>query len=307
MDCERSREDLVLLLYGEIDDPVRRDLEAHLEACPGCRSALAGERRLLALLAERPPAEPSAALLSRCREDLSRAIRSGAAATAPWWRRLRPAFRLSPAYGLAFLAAGFLAGWLAAAAGVAPAPGPQGGAASDAAVDPDSVVAGLRSVQVDDTGRVVLGYDARRSGSIEGPATDPRIRALLADAVVRSPHAGLRLEAIDALRDRVDDPDVRAALLRALQDDANPGVRLRALAALDRRTGADPQVRDALVDALQRDANAGVRVRAIDALARAGDLGTLPVMERLSRQGGDPYVRLRSGAFVEAMYAKETR
>jgi hypothetical protein len=307
MDCERHREAILLLLYGEIEAAAHRDLERHLEACPGCRLALAGERRLVAILAERPAAEPSVDLLARCREDLARSLRQEAAprpAARSLWARLGAPLRFSPVYGLALLAASFLAGWMTPEFGFAPRRD-AGGAAQVAVPDPEAVVAGLRSLQLEpETGRVVLKYDTLNSASIEGSVDDPRIRSLLAATMRRSPNAGLRLDAVEALRGHADDTEVRAALLGAMREDGNPGVRLKALAALGGRAIEYSQVRDAIVQALFKDENPGMRVRAIDTLARSGGPETLPVMERLARPGGDPYMRVRSRAFLEQRYAR---
>jgi len=62
----------------------------------------------------------------------------------------------------------------------------------------------------------------------------------------------------------------------------------------------------AIVAAMQKDSNPGVRVRAIDTLASRRDRRLLPVMERLSRDDPDAYVRMRSGAFVDALYASNS-
>ncbi len=306
MECDRNRERILLLLYGEIDPAAHSELQQHIEGCSACRVALAEEHRLLAVLAERPPAEPSPALLARCRTDLELALREKAAprlARPAWWAGLQP----TPIYALLFLTIGFLAGWIAPGRGFSSVPGsavvPAG---QGEAPEIEAVVAGLKSLQADaGTGQISLSYDLRRSTSLVGHVTDPRIRDLLVETVRRSPNAGLRLDAVDALRRHVDDEGVRSALLRAIQQDRNAGVRLKALGAFDSRTIADPAVRGAFMDAMLRDENPGVRVWAIDALARARIPELLPVMERLARQDRDAYVRLRSNAFVDEMSARE--
>jgi HEAT repeat protein len=141
---------------------------------------------------------------------------------------------------------------------------------------------------------------------MEGTAADPAIRAMLVTTLRDSLNSGLRLEAIDALAAHADQADVRQALLDALRRDENAGARLKALDALAARAPEDSQVRGAIVDAMQKDANPGVRVRAIDTLASRRDRRLLPVMERLSRDDPDAYVRMRSGAFVDALYASNS-
>jgi HEAT repeat protein len=334
MDCEAARRTILLHLYGEAPEAERLAAELHAAACASCRTAAAEERRLHALFAERAPFEPSEALLDRCRADLMRALDAeagagataavarGAAGTSPWivrlayfWRQVR----LSPAYGFAMLAVGFLAGAVTLRA--APVEALRGRASEDArpagAAAPAGAVdtggAALANVQTLESaggptdGQVRLGVDTLQRASFEGTAADPRIRDLLVRTVRDNVNSGLRLEAIDALKAHADRDDVRQALLDAMRRDENPGARLKALDALASLAPANPQVSGAIVDLLQKDANPGVRVRAMDTLARGRDPRLLPVMERLSREDPDAYVRMRSGDFVDAMYASGRR
>jgi len=55
-DC-RSAESFYLYLEGELDPAERRGLEAHLEACPACREALAERRLLHEAFTSLPPLE----------------------------------------------------------------------------------------------------------------------------------------------------------------------------------------------------------------------------------------------------------
>ena len=172
----------------------------------------------------------------------------------------------------------------------------------------DAMTTDLHSVQVDPGGeRINLTYDTRTRRSVRGRVEDPAIRRLLADTVRDSSNAGLRLDAIGLLEGQADDAEVRRALVQALRDDRNAGARLKALAALDPQASSDAEVRDAMTDALLRDDNLGVRVRAIDALARTGDPQLAPLMRRLATDDSEPYIRLRSGAIAEQMYARVKR
>jgi hypothetical protein len=333
MDCEAARRTILLHLYGEAAEAERLAAELHAAACASCRTAAAEERRLHALFAERAPLEPSEALLERCRADLMRTLDAeasgataagarGAAGTPAWTARLTHFWRqvrLSPAYGVAMLAVGFLAGAVTLRA--APIEALRGRASEDtrpagATVPSGAIEAGgaalanvrtLESAGAPADGQVRLGVDTLQRASLEGTAADPRIRDLLVRTVRDNLNSGLRLEAIDALKAHADRDDVRQALLEAMRRDENPGARLKALDALASLAPANPQVSGAIVDLLQKDANPGVRVRAMDTLARGRDPRLLPVMERLSREDPDAYVRMRSGDFVDAMYASGRR
>ena len=65
--------------------------------------------------------------------------------------------------------------------------------------------------------------------------------------------------------------------------------------------------RERVTEALLSDDNPGVRVRAIDSLARARHPDLMPVMRRLARDDADPYIRRRSGAIADEMYASVNR
>ncbi|HEV8200386.1 MAG TPA: HEAT repeat domain-containing protein [Candidatus Polarisedimenticolia bacterium] len=322
MNCESARRAILLHLYGETDARERFKMDTHLAGCAACADVLSSERRLHAMLQVDAAVEPSDDLLDGCRDALARALDSEAPpAPLPLglrffeiWRQVR----LSPAYGFAMLAAGFLvgaltlrtapAGLLARHAGDAEAPAARVVEDRAAARRPESVpVKSVRSLEpASAEGTLRVGYDTLQRGSMEGSAADPAIRAMLVTTLRDSLNSGLRLEAIDALAAHADQADVRQALLDALRRDENAGARLKALDALAARAPEDSQVRGAIVDAMQKDANPGVRVRAIDTLASRRDRRLLPVMERLSRDDPDAYVRMRSGAFVDALYASNS-
>jgi hypothetical protein len=307
MECREARESIVLYLYGETGEAESLDIERHVDGCPSCRIVQAEERRLLAVLSQRPAAEPTAELLERCRVDLSAAL--GSAAPAPTRARFRDRARLQPAFAAAFLLVGFLGGGLAVGHGIVPVPfgRTDRGATRATRLEP-AAGSSLNSLSVDPfTDRVTVGYDTLSRGQIVGPVADPEIRRMLVATVRDSFNAGLRLDALDALRDHAGESEVREALMRTLRQDRNAGARLKAIDALEAGAAQDAEVRGAILQALLHDGNPGVRVRAIDALAAAPDPATLPVMQRLAREDHDSYVRLRSGDAVEAMFAKEKR
>jgi HEAT repeat protein len=216
--------------------------------------------------------------------------------------------RLSPAFGVALAAAGFMIGVVALR--LVPGLGrtPAGPAPVGAAVVSAPPVANVLSLEsAAGSGQVRLSYDTSERSQMEGSVADPQIRALLVATVRDSLNAGFRLEAIDALSQHTGHEEVRAALLDALRLDANPGARLRAIDALGGRVDSDAGVRRAMLDAVHGDANPGVRVRAIDFLARGRDRDLLPEMERLASEDPDAYVRMRSAGFVDAVHAGDRR
>jgi len=291
MGCESNRRAIVLLLCGELQEAEREALEAHLRECFDCQASVADERRIQQLVESAPAAEPSETLLESCRRDLRTALRpSPGGRIAP----LRPWMRLWPAWALTLLAAGFAAGRLYP--GVATTPKTEKTIANVDFRDSDPR-----------TERISLTYDTLRRTALEGTAGDPRIRQVLLETVKQNRNAGLRLEAIEALRRHADDPEVRRVLLGAVRDDDNPGARLKALEALQGRAAGDPEVRGAITQALLRDTNPGVRVRAIDALKDSRGPETLAVLRRLADGDPNDYVRLRSAALLSDASSQEIR
>jgi len=312
MSCEANRRQIVLMIYDELAEAERRELDRHVRGCDACADAVVEQRRLSLILERGAAIEPPADLLELCRADLRVGLETGGpvpsaarpADAAPAPGAARPGHRgrpwrprLSLAWALALLAGGFLAGRTVPGGALLSLGGGRG--------TPPEGVATIANVDFQDSdegsGRVRLTFDTLRRSALEGTASDPRIRGVLVDTLRDNLNAGLRLEAIDVLRRHADDLEVRRALLRAVREDANPGARLKALEALQERAGEDAEVRGAIVQALLRDTNPGVRVRAIDALQTARSPETLPVLKRLAERDPNDYVRLRSAALVSQM------
>ena len=307
--CDRARRQILLLIYEELEAQERREVAAHLRRCAGCSEALAEERRLQALLAPSPPSASEEALLESCRRDLAASLRREAPAPARpsgGRRRFLDELRLSPAYAAGLVAAGFLGGWMTLGSGLATLRDLAGRAMLGG--DAEAGTASVSALVADpESGTVKVSYDTLQRREIEGSVVDPDIRRLLIGTLEGNLNAGLRLDALDALREHADEREVRAALLRVLREDRNVGARLKALEALQGTTGLDPETRLAVVHALMLDDNPGVRVRAIDLLSAARDQRDLPIFERLAREDANEYVRMRSAALVDELVFAESR
>lgn len=309
MSCAAARDQLALLLYGELSFEEEERLEAHLDGCLACREALRARKALHQAL-DNAELTPSPSLLLECREDLRMRLAEEAARPAParagWWDKLVDALTLAPSAGflrpagaLTFVAVGFLAarmiplGNLKANAGYAAM-----GLADESRV---------RNVEPIGKGRVQIVLDETRQRTISGGLDDSQIRTLLLMAAKDSTDPGLRAETVDILTQRAQTTEFRDALIFSVLHDQNAGVRMKALEGL-KSFSTEPAVRSALAQVLLSDANPGLRTQAIDLLIGSDDrnvdrqmIGTLQeLMERGEQLG---YVRERCRRVLESMNA----
>jgi hypothetical protein len=323
MTCGAAREQLALLLYGELTFDQEEGVESHLDGCAECRAALDRERAMHAAL-DNAAMDPQPSLLRECREDLRiRLMEEPAQPAAPrlgWWDRAIDAitFRhdpvslrapggfLRPAGALTLVAIGF------GLAQLVPAFISNGGFRSGTGSMSlgEAGAARVRYVEPAADGRVQIVLDETRQRIVSGRVDDQKIRALLLTAA-RDPDAGLRAETVDILTSRAQSADILDALVYAVQNDQNAGVRMKAMEGL-KPFVSQPEVRDALEQVLFSDANPGLRTQAIDLLTGGANasidrnvdreiVGTLQeLIERGEQQG---YVRERCRSVLRAVNA----
>ena len=308
MNCEPVREQLIMLLYGELSFDEEEAVESHLEGCAECRTALEHERELSAAF-DQVAVEPSPALLRACRESLAARLAmeqapAGASVEskgeAPkrehnvgWWDRFvdtltMPMNMLRPAGAVALIAVGFLGARLV----------PAGMSGIGAMSLADVGASRVRSVEPAADGRIHIVLDETRQRSVDGRMDDASIRELLLSAT-KDPSDGLRAETVALLTTRTETTDVRNALMYTVRSDQNAGVRLKALDGLKAFTG-DADVRSTLADVLSADTNPAMRIRAIDLLVQSLDGSAQPTADRrligvlqelLNREEENPYMR----------------
>jgi len=301
MSCEDFRKQLPLLLYGELSFEEEERLEQHLQGCAACAAERQREVRLQSLFDD-AEAELPAGLLSQCRRDLSVKI----ASPGPYmvqeslWQRLtrailHPPMWARPIGALALVSVGFFgARWEPATRMVARVSGQESSA--------PPVVARVRYLTPDPSGRVRVAYDEMRQREMSGDMEDSSIRQLLLAAVSDQADAGLRIESIDLLKSHCADEKVRRALLNALNHDPNAGVRLKALEAL-RPYAREAETRGVLARVLLEDDNPGVRMQAIDLLVQNKVPEVAGVLQELLRNEQNSYIRSRSQNALNEMKA----
>lgn len=77
MSCEVTYEDLAALAAGDLDEPRRAEVEAHLGECPRCRRRVAALNRADAALAGLRPAAPAPAAIVAARRAVAELTRGG--------------------------------------------------------------------------------------------------------------------------------------------------------------------------------------------------------------------------------------
>jgi HEAT repeats/Putative zinc-finger len=346
---------LVFYACNEVDGREREQIEAHLSTCSACAQQLREEQDMqTALQSAFQPADqldPSGALLSQCRSELSELLDDISAPPlhARWspfgglrrWMALRPAWSgafllligLAVGTQVALWIPGRDSGFVGQAVNVKAAPplteedlAKMAVAGISVSPNPDSAP-GTLQVQVRTEQPLLLN----------GTVDDADVRRVLTYVVSNGERfdPGVRLDCLDALKNRTDDTEVRHALLAAARKDNNTAVRMKALEAL-RDSASDEVVRETLLDALRHDVNPGVRVEAVNLLVHSlgesttppadapetgapqiADSSDVPIdpsvdrvirtLEELQRRDPNRYVRMRSAAALRQIGPREVQ
>jgi hypothetical protein len=326
--CADARDQLALLLYGELNFDEEERVELHIDDCADCRTALARQKELHAAI-DGVEVTPSPALLTRCREEFFEMLHVQGAglphtqspekeAQESWWSQVRSSFEgkwntrfhmnwLRPAGAVALLAIGFFAARVMPVSWVNGGSLNGGAGANYSAMDlahlgPDQI----RNVQADGSGRVNIILNETKQRTVSGNIQDAMIRNLLVEAARGSADPGLRAETVTILVNGVGSADVRDTLVFALENDQNAVVRWRAMEGLKSYTH-DPSVQTALAQVLLQDMNPGMRTQAIDLLTSetgpAIDQQVVGVLQQMVSREDDAYVRQRAQHMLEAVKA----
>ena len=305
--CEKVREQLGMLLYGELSFDEEEVVDTHLEGCAECRAALERERVLHAAF-DQVEAEPPASALWESRQNLQRHIAAEhfPAHRVSWWDRFLDTAWLKPIGGLALLTIGFMAARLAPSL----VPGLGLGVTGMSLLDPGAQR--VRSVEPGPNGGVQIVLDETRQRTVSGGLDDQNIRVLLLSAAKDPSDPGLRYETVGILNDRAQAAEVRDTLIYALEHDENAGVRLKAMDGL-KPFVRQPEVRKALSGVLLTDGNPGMRTQAIDLLtkgvgetpANGLDRDIIGTLQELMNRENNAYVRQRGERVLQLVNASQ--
>lgn len=307
MNHKDYKERLQLLLYDELSEKEKRELEQHLAGCADCRADLEELRKLHSAFAQHHRVTLSHQMLTDARREFRVAMHEKLSRPTLWERLIEPIYKISFS-GIATLGVGFVLGYVMSSApqlrGVL---GEQAGE-STPILEGDTQITNVRFLDPDASdGEIEFTFDAVRPVRMKGNINDPQVQKLLAHALVSSQNPGVRLKSVSALAEHPDPltgKDIREALLGALTSDANPGVRKEALTLLQ-KLPFDNEIKDALLFVLKNDQNSGVRIAAITGLekfkgqAALKDEEVLKVLREKVEKDDNNYIRLIARNFLE--------
>jgi len=305
MSCRDYQHQITLLLYDELPESSRVELETHLQSCPNCHGAYESEKAMHSVLAE------DAARWSDIPSDLLVESRKGLADELDRIERNRSRWRL-PAFSVVFTPMRLLESVALIAMGLALGvyvsnqrqviPQVAGNPAQDqiSVIPRNGTISNLQVVSADPvTGQVELAGEISQPLRFQGKMEDDTVRSLLFSALRDANNPGSRLKAVEMLAQKPTDESIEEALINALIYDHDAGVRMRAMEGLQRF--ADEQhVRAAFMHTLENDTDAGIRVKAIDALMarNSRDVELAKSLEAVTKKDDNPYIRSKGLEFV---------
>jgi len=306
MNCREYQHQITLLLYEELPEELRPQLEAHLRECAPCHDALEAERAMHSALADDSASwDVPSDLLMESRKGLADEL-DRIETERPWWRM--PAFSVvfTPMRLLesaALVAMGLALGvYVNQQARVAPSTAANPSAEQDqiSVIPRNGTISNLQVVKADPvTGQVELVGEVSQPLRFQGKMEDETIRRLLFSTLRDGSNAGSRLKAVEALSQKAPDEPIEEALINALVYDDNSGVRMRALEGL-KKFANEQHVRAAFMHALQNDEDTGIRIGAIDALtvsnAKDPELGRK--LTEATKNNDNAYIRTKVLQFV---------
>lgn len=308
MNCDWTKENVVLYIYGELADDAKFEFEQHVRHCVGCRRELEAALEFKDSMATLPMKDVSPSFLAANRMQLqeslehaeqSRNIFSSFVFDATGWFHQ---IKLAPALVAALLMIGFAGGaGTAYRLGQHAKPLVEGGSPPQPTVEAN--IGNIESISQDaNSNQVSIKYNTLQPQIMNGSTDDPRIRQLLVLAARNNRNSGLVLDSIDVLTHRTEDNAVREVLVEALRYDKNPGVRLKSLDALKSYVRDDVHVRDAVVEALLHDNNAGVRQEAIGLLdVVKADTSVRAALTVLAERDQNKFIREESKRYLASM------
>ncbi|HXA86230.1 MAG TPA: HEAT repeat domain-containing protein [Candidatus Dormibacteraeota bacterium] len=310
MNCDWTKENVVLYIYGELADDAKFEFEQHVRHCLGCRRELEMALEFKDGMAAAPVKEVSPSFLAANRMQLQEALEHAEQSrnifsslifdATGWFHQIK----LAPAMTAALLILGF-AGGVGTTYRMMDAKKAPFTANGSPEVLPaaEANIGSIESITpAANSNQVQIKYNTLQPQILNGSSDDPRIRQLLVLAARNTRNPAIALDSIDVLTHGSEDNAVREVLIEALRYDKNPGVRLKSLDALKGYVRDDVHVRDAVVEALLHDNNAGVRQEAISLLdVVKADTSVRSALTVLADRDPNKFIRDESKRYLASM------
>jgi hypothetical protein len=309
MNCDWTKENVVLYIYGELADDAKFEFEQHVRHCLGCRRELETSLELKDSMAAAPVKEVSPSFLAANRMQLQEALEHAEQSrnmfssfifdATGWFHQIK----LAPAMTAALLILGFVGGVGTTYKMMEGKKAPITANGGTIEAPAEANIAGIESITpAANSNQVQIKYNTLQPQILNGSSDDPRIRQLLVLAARNTRNPAIALDSIDVLTHGSEDNAVREVLIEALRYDKNPGVRLKSLDALKGYVRDDVHVRDAVVEALLHDNNAGVRQEAISLLdAVKADTSVRSALTVLADRDPNKFIREESKRYLASM------
>jgi hypothetical protein len=311
MNCDWTKENVVLFIYGELEDDAKFEFEQHVRHCLGCRRELDAALEFKDSMAAAPVKEVSPNFLAANRMQLQEALEHAEQSrnifssfifdATGWFHQIN----LAPALTAALLMLGF-AGGVGTTYKMMEAKRPPitaNGTNDRIEGSAEANIGSIESITPSaNSNQVQIKYNTLQPQILNGSSDDPRIRQLLVLAARNTRNPAIALDSIDVLTHGSEDDAVREVLIEALRYDKNPGVRLKSLDALKGYVRDDVHVRDAVVEALLHDNNPGVRQEAISLLdAVKADTSVRSALTVLADRDPNKFIREESKRYLASM------
>ena len=306
LNCREYQHQITLLLYEELPEGVRQELEAHLRECTDCQDAYESEKALHLTFADDAAGwEVPSDLLVESRKGLADEL-DRIERKRSWWRV--PAFSVvfTPMRLLesaALVAMGLALGVYVSnqrVATISVAANHQDQQTS--AIPRNGTISNLQIVNSDpSTGQVELAAQVSQPIRFQGQMDDDTVRQLLFSALRDADNPGSRSKAVEVLSQKPTDETIEEALINALVYDEDPGVRAQALDGL-KKYANEQHVRAAFMHALQNDKSPNIRVEAIDALTKENpkDSSLAKDIEEVTKRDDNAYVHNKALQYVSS-------
>jgi hypothetical protein len=304
--CRDYQHQITMLLYEELPEGARPELDAHLRECASCQSVYESEKAMHNLFAEDTAGwDVPPDLLVESRKGLADEL-DRIEKKRSWWRM--------PAFSVVFTPMRLLESAALVAMGLAlgvyvsnqqakithsVASNSQEGQVS---IPSNGTISNLQVVKSDpSTGQVEFAGQVSTPMRYQGRMDDNTVLQLLFSALRDTDNPGSRLRAVQVLSQKPNDETIEEALINALVFDDDAAVRVRALESL-KKFANEQHVRAAFMQALQNDENPNIRVQAIDALTatNAKDSALARSIEEVTKKDDNPYIRNKAVQFVSA-------